>query len=95
MSETAMQFANTEIRAALDELPPLPAEVSDWVVETGTDSADEPAVWVWAVLPEGNVDLDTRISIRDRVFDFIRQRSEIPVWVYVSFKAASEMDDAE
>ena len=52
MSETAMQFANAEIRAALDELPPLPTEVSDWVVETGTDSADEPAVWVWAVLPE-------------------------------------------
>ena len=90
-----MQFANTEIRAALDELPPLPAEVSDWVVETGTDSADEPAVWVWAVLSEEDVDLDTRISIRDRVFDFIRQRCEIPVWVYVSFKAASEMDAAE
>lgn len=39
-----MQFADSDIRAALDELPPLPTDVSDWLVQTGTDSADEPAV---------------------------------------------------
>ena len=45
-----MQTANTEIKAALAELGPLPTPVADWLVETGTDSVDEPAVWVWAVL---------------------------------------------
>ena len=41
MSDTAVKFANTEIRAALDELGPLPTPVSDWLVEIGTDSVDE------------------------------------------------------
>lgn len=86
-----MKFANTEIRAALDHLPHLPTDVSDWLVETGTDSADEPAVWVWAVLDD-DVDLDTRLEIRNQVLDYIRERSEIPVWVYVSFALASELE---
>ena len=90
MSDTAVKFANTEIRAALDELAPLPTPVSDWLVEIGTDSTDEPAVWVWAVLPDDRTDLDTRLGIRDRVSDFIRERSEIPVQVYVSFRTAAE-----
>ena len=90
MSDTAVKFANTEIRAALDELAPLPTPVSGWLVEIGTDSADEPAVWVWAVLPDDRTDLDTRIGIRDRVLDFIRERSEIPVQVYVSFRTVAE-----
>ena len=47
-----MKFADTDIRAALDELPTLPTKVTDWLVQTGTDSADEPAVWIWAVLPD-------------------------------------------
>ena len=87
-----MKFANTEIRAALDRLPPLPTDVSDWLVETGTDSADEPAVWIWAVLPDDTADFDTLISLRDLVLAHIRERSEIPVGVYVSFRTAAEMD---
>ena len=93
MTDTAMQFANTEIRNALNDLASLPTPVSDWLVEIGTDSADEPAVWVWAVLPDDDTDLDTRIEIRDRVFDFIREQSEVPVWVYVSFKTQTETDE--
>ena len=88
-----MKFANTEIRAALDDLRPLPTAITDWLVETGTDSADEPAVWVWAVLDDDNVDLDTRLVIRNQVFDYIRERSEIAVWVYVSFTTASELEE--
>ena len=93
MTDTVMQFANTEIRNALNDLASLPTPVSDWLVEIGTDSADEPAVWVWAVLPDDDTDLDTRIEIRDRVFDFIREQSEVPVWVYVSFKTQAETDE--
>ena len=93
MSDAVMQFANTEIRAALIDLDPLPTPVSDWLVEIGTDSADEPAVWVWAVLPDDRTDINTRIAIRNRVFDFIRERSETPVWVYVSFKTEAETEE--
>ena len=85
-----VKFETTEIRSALSDLRPQPAPVSDWDVEIGTDSGDEPAVWVWAVLDDKDVDLDTRISIRDCVVDFISEECEIPVWVFVSFKSASE-----
>ena len=88
-----MQFANTEIRAALDQIEGLPTAVSDWVVETGADSDDDDAVWVWAILPDDQVDIETRIAVRDRVFDYIRDRSDTPVWVYVSFRTVSEMED--
>ena len=87
-----MQTENTEIKAALAQLGPLPAPVADWLVETGTDSADEPAVWVWAVLQNDGVALDTRLQIRDMIFDFLREKSETPIWVYVNFRTASEMD---
>lgn len=89
-----MKFANTEIRTALDHVPDLPTPVSDWIVETGADSTDDPAVWVWAVLPDDKTDIRTRIAIRDIVFDFIRERSETPVYVYVSFRTAAEMEDS-
>ena len=88
-----MQFANTEIRAALDQIEGLPTAVSDWVVETGADSDDDAAVWVWAILPDDQVDIETRIAVRDHVFDYIRDRSDTPVWVYVSFRTVAEMED--
>ena len=64
MIHAIMQFAETEIRSILTELPPLPVDVSNWIVQTGVDSADEPAVWEWAVLPDDTTDLDTRMRIR-------------------------------
>ena len=93
MSDSAMKFANNEIRTALTECNPLPTPVSDWLVEIGSDSADDPAVWIWAVLPDENTDIDTRIQIRDRVLQFIRERSEFPVSVYVSFKTPAEAEE--
>lgn len=93
MNELAMQIAETEIRAALDTLQDLPTPVSDWLVETGTDSTDDPAVWVWAILPDDKTDIETRIAVRDRVFDFIRERSDTPVYVYVRFRTVAEMNE--
>ena len=87
-----MQTANTEIKAALGQLGPLPTPVADWLVETGTDSADEPAVWVWAVLQNDGVTLDTRLQLRDMILDFLRKNSDTPIWVYVNFRTVSEMD---
>ena len=91
-----MKFAAPDIRAALDERPPLPTDVSDWHVETGMDSADEPAVWIWAVLPEEMAnfeaaDFDALIAVRDLVLEHVRKESEIPLGVYVSFRTVGEM----
>ena len=88
-----MQSSEAEVRSILAELPELPASVSSWIVQAGVDSADEPAIWVWAVLPDDTADIDTLISIKETVFDFIRERSEIPDWVYVSFKSKAELDE--
>lgn len=87
-----MKFADADIRAALDKLPTLPTKVSDWLVQTGTDSADEPAVWIWAVLPDDDADFDALIAIRDLVLAHVREHSEIPLGVYVSFKTVDEME---
>ena len=86
-----MQTANAEIKAALVQLTELPTPVTDWLVETGTDSDDEPAVWIWAVLQNDGVDLDTRLKLRDIILDFIREEADAPVWVYVNFRTASDM----
>ena len=88
-----MKLVDTDIRAALEDLPPLPTEVSDWLVQTGTDSADEPAVWIWAVLPDETADFDALIEVRDLVLAHVREQSEIPVGVYVSFRTVGELDD--
>lgn len=88
-----MKFVDTDIRAALENLPPLPTDVSDWLVQTGTDSADEPAVWIWAVIPDETADFDALIEVRDLVLAHVREQSEIPLGVYVSFRTEGEMDE--
>ncbi len=89
------QLDANEIRLILDELelPQLPVSVSKWLVRTGIDSADEPAVWVWAVVPDDKIDVDTDIAIQDAVFEFVRSRIDIPAWVYVSFKTTDKLDN--
>lgn len=89
------QLDADEIRSILDELelPQLPVSVSQWLVRTGIDSADEHAVWVWAVVPDDKIDVDTDIAIQDAVFKFVRSRIDIPAWVYVGFKTTDKLDN--
>ena len=86
-----MEITATEIKSDLDKLSALPARVSGWEVETGIDAADEPAVWVWALLEDEEVDLATRSRLRDMVRDYLRQKAGAAKWVYVRFRGASEM----
>ena len=88
-----IRYTAAEIRSILfDELPSLPVEVNEWIVRTVIDSTEKPAIWVWAVLPDENTDIDIRLTIRDIVFDFLRIRCHFLGWVYVSFKTIDEMD---
>ena len=80
----------SEIESALNGLRNLPTPVSAWQVETGLDSTDDPAVWVWVYLRDEEVDFDTRARLRDMVRDRIgRETSD---WVYVHFRGASEVE---
>ena len=85
-----MEVTVADIESALNELGNLPTRVSGWLVETGLDSTDEPAVWVWALLEDDEVDFDTRSRLRDMVFDRVRSRTGPSTWVYVRFRGASE-----
>ncbi|MCY4259041.1 MAG: hypothetical protein OXC91_02095 [Rhodobacteraceae bacterium] len=91
-----MLLDKTKILADLKTLPSLPVDVSDWEVQTGTDSADEPAVWIWAVLCNEEKDLSQLIKIRDLVLDHLRKRIEtygIPLGIYVSFRTVDELNE--
>ena len=78
------------IRTALEALRNLPTPVSGWEVETGPDSTDDPAVWVWVYLRDEEVDFETRTRLREMVRNRIgRETSD---WVYVRFRGASEVE---
>lgn len=85
-----MSATTARILSALGALSGLPTPVSSWRVEIGIDAADEPAVWVWAMLDEEEVDLDTGERLRDIVRAAIRRETGDEGWVYVRFRSASE-----
>ena len=78
------------IKTALEALGNLPTAVSGWEVETGLDSTDDPAVWVWVYLTDEVVDFETRARLRDMVRDLVRRETGTAIWVYVRFRGASE-----
>ena len=81
-----MSATTASILSSLGALSGLPTPVSSWRVEIGIDATDEPAVWVWAMLDEEEVDLDTGKRLRDAV----RRETGDERWVYVRFRSASD-----
>lgn len=90
-----MTITVAEIQSVLNEIGNLPTRVSGWLVETGLDWTDEPAVWVWALLEDDEVDFDIRSRLRDMVRKKVRGRTGPAVRVYVRFRGASETVPAE
>ena len=78
------------IESALAELRGLPADVRSWQVETGPDATDDPAVWVWVMLEDEEVDFQTRSRLREMVRNQVRHETNDGSWVYVRFRGASE-----
>ena len=78
------------IESALAELRGLPVQVSSWQVETGPDSTNDPAVWVWIMLEDEEVDFQTRSRLREMVRNRVRREANDGSWVYVRFRDASE-----
>ncbi len=55
-----MDIAASTLEAVLRELPDLPTPVNSWHVEVGPDSTNYPAVYVWAMLTDDEVEFAKR-----------------------------------
>ncbi|TGG91621.1 MAG: hypothetical protein ERJ67_07700 [Aphanocapsa feldmannii 277cV] len=88
---TEMNIDAETIEAALRQLMELPTPVSSWQVETGSDSTDDPAVWVWAILKDDDVEFKKRSQLRSIIRDRVQKETGSSMLVYVRFRGASEM----
>ena len=68
----------------------LPLRVLSWRVETGFDTTDDPAVWVWTTLEPGAVCArdakEKRNALEERVIDTVWERVreyDDNIWIYV------------
>ena len=87
-----MDTTATAIETALSEPRNLPTPVSSWQVETGPDATEDPAVWVWVMLEDEDVDLQTRSRLLEIVQGLVRRETHNTSWVYVRFRGASETE---
>ncbi len=87
-----MDISANTIEAALRQLPELPTPVSSWHVETGPDSTEDPAVWVWAMLKDDDVEFAKRSRLRSIIRDLVHDTVGSSMLVYVRFRGASEVE---
>ena len=79
------------IETALQGLRDLPTPVSSWLVETGPDSTDDTAVWVWVMLIDDEVEFTKRPRLRSIIRELVQERTDSSMLVYVRFRGASEV----
>jgi len=87
-----MEITANTIETALRQLPELPTPVSSWHVETGSDSTDDPAVWVWAILKDDDVEFAKRSRLRSMIRALVQEEAGSSMLVYVRFRGASEVE---
>lgn len=71
--------------------------VAEWKVETGEDSLDDPAIWVWVILKSiksNQEELEQLDKIDKQVIETIAESGE-KRWVYVQFRTKDEQDELE
>ena len=87
-----MDISASTLEAELSQLSELPTPVSSWHVETGFDSTDDPAVWVWAMLKDDDVEFAKRSQLRSIISDLVEEKTHSSMFVYVRFRGASEVE---
>ena len=92
IQQPAMDIDASTLEAALSQLSELPTPVSSWHVETGHDSTNDPAVWVWAMLTEEEVEFAKRWQLRSIIRELVEEKTDSSVLVYVRFRGASEVE---
>ena len=90
-----MDISANTIEAALRQLPELPTPVSSWHVETGPDSTEDPAVWVWAMLTDDDVEFAKRSRLRSIISNLVHDTVGSSTLVYVRFRGASEVEQKQ
>ena len=78
------------IRAELEGLHNLPTPVREWRVEEGIDATDDPAVWVWAMIEDDDVDADTLRRLKAMARSVIRDATGL--WAYILIRGADETE---
>ena len=90
-----MDITSNTIEAALRLLPDLPTPVSSWHVETGPDFTEDPAVWVWAMLTEDDVEFSKRSKLRSIIRELVHDTVGSSMLVYIRFRGASEVEQEQ
>ena len=78
------------IKDAMGKLSGLPTPVGGWIVETGIDSADEEAVWVWAMLKEDKVEFNKIEELESIITKQVKKITGSDTSAYVRFRGVSE-----
>ena len=84
-----MPLDTAEIEKALSALPDIPPQIDSWEVESGHDWTDDPAVWVWALLRDENIDPAVQRSLRHTIRAAVLQRTGDEIAVYIRFRPGS------
>ena len=75
--------------------------VPEWYVETGLNSQDKPAVYVWVILENvleqyGGPSYQTREALREQIWERVMAHvTPPPHWVYIRFRSVEEQRQAE
>lgn len=78
------------IKDAMSKFYGLPTPVGGWIVETGIDSADEEAVWVWAMLKEDKVEFNKIEELESIITKQVEKIAGSDTTAYVRFRGVSE-----
>lgn len=81
----------TRAEQTLRERGIMPAPVKRLQVEMGEDATGDRAVWVWAILDDADFVRTNRLELRGTIRDAVQTIVGEPVWVYVRFRATSEI----
>ena len=90
-----MQITAQRIEQSLKNLDDLPIPVPHWQVETGTDWAEETAIWVWGFLDDAKIDTATQFALRKAIRNLIRRHAGDDVTVYIRFRATSDLAETK
>ena len=76
------------IRAELEGLHNLPTPVREWRVEEGLDATDDPAVWVWAMIEDDEVNAEMLRQLKALARNVVRDATGL--WAYILIRRADD-----
>jgi len=87
----AVDDLTSRVEERLTRLVNGPAPVRRWQIDIGEDATGEKAVWVWAIVEDADLSRDVINGLREMVGREVRHLVPDATWVYVRFRAMSEV----